>query len=86
MTLYMLQLQSPSIPGTYSTKIWMSTELAENQDLGPLGYPHHRGVLGFWRIFYTNLKIAIGLREKHTWEYQFRLLPLLHFVFNTCTG
>ena len=59
----MLPLQSPSIPGTYSTKIWMSTELAENQDLGPLGYPHHRGVLGFWRIFYTNLKIAIGLRE-----------------------
>ena len=58
----MLQLQSPSIPGTYSTKIWMSTELAENQDLGPLGYPHHHGVLGFWRIFYTNLKIAQGLR------------------------
>ena len=41
----------------------MSTELAENQDLGPLGYPHHHGVLGFWRIFYTNLKIAQGLRE-----------------------
>ena len=40
----------------------MSTELAENRDLGPLGYPHHHGVLGFWRIFYTNLKIAIGLR------------------------
>ena len=59
----MLQLQSPSIPGTYSTKIWMSTELAENQDLGPLGYPHHHGVLGFWRIFYTNLKIAQGLRD-----------------------
>ena len=62
----MLQLQSPSIPGTYSTKIWMSTELAEIQDLGPLGYPHHRGVLGFWRIFYTNLKIAIGLRGRAT--------------------
>ena len=41
----------------------MSTELAENQDLGPLGYPHHHGVLGFWRIFYTNLKIAQGLRD-----------------------
>ena len=59
----MLQLQSPSIPGTYSTKIWMSTELAENQDLGPLGYPHHRGVLGFCRTFHANLKIAQGLRE-----------------------
>ena len=58
----MLQLFSPSILGTYSTKIWMSTELAENQDLGPLGYPHHRGVLGFCRIFYANLKIAQGLR------------------------
>ena len=60
----MLQLPSPSILGTYSTKIWMSTELAENQDLGPLGYPHHHGVLGFWRIFYTNLKIAQGLRAQ----------------------
>ena len=59
----MLQLQSPSFPGSYSTKIWMSTELAENQDFRPLGYPHHRGVLGFWRIFYTNLKIDIGLRD-----------------------
>ena len=58
----MLQLQSPSIPGTYSTKIWMSTELAENQDLGPLGYPHHRGVLGFCRTFHANPKIAQGLR------------------------
>ena len=52
------------IPWHCSTKIWMSTELAENQDLWPLGYPHHRGVLGFWRIFYTNLKIAQGLREE----------------------
>ena len=58
----MLQLRSPSIPGTYSTKIWMSTELAENQDLGPLGYSHYRGVLGFYRIFHANLKIAQGLR------------------------
>ena len=40
----------------------MSTELAENQDLGPLGYPHHRGVLGFCRTFHANLKIAQELR------------------------
>ena len=40
----------------------MSTELAENQDFGPLGYPHHCGVLGFCRIFHANLKIAQGLR------------------------
>ena len=66
----MLQLQSHSIPGTYSTKIWMSTELAENQDLGPLGYPHHRGVLGFWRLFYTNLNIAQGLRAPQGLGYQ----------------
>ena len=51
------------IPWHCSTKIWMSTELAENQDLGPLGYPHHRGVLGFYRIFHANLKIAQGLRD-----------------------
>ena len=46
----------------------MSTELAENQDLGPLGYPHHRGVLGFCRTFHANLKIAQGLRvgDKNT--------------------
>ena len=62
----MLQLPSPSIPGSYSTIIWMSTELAENQDLGPLGYPHHRGVLGFCRIFHANLKIAQGLRAPLT--------------------
>ena len=49
-------------PWHCSTKIWMSTELAENQDLGPLGYPHHRGVLGFCRTFHANLKIAQGLR------------------------
>ena len=60
----MLQIQSPSIPGTYSTKIWMSTELAENRDLGPLGHPHHRGVLGFCRHFITNLKIAQGLSDR----------------------
>ena len=56
-------LLSSSIPGTYSTKIWMSTELAENRDLGPLGHPHHIGVLGFCRHFNTNLKIAQGLRD-----------------------
>ena len=50
-------------PWHCSTKIWMSTELAENQDLGPLGYPHHRGVLGFCRIFHANLKIDQGLRD-----------------------
>ena len=58
----MLQLLSSSIPGTYSTKIWMSTELAENRDLGPLGHPHHRSVLGFCRHFITHLKVAQGLR------------------------
>ena len=67
----MLQLQSPSIPGTYSTKIWMSTELAENRNLGPLGHPHHRGVLSFCRHFITNLKIAQGLRAFHTHTMQF---------------
>ena len=60
----MLQLLSSSIPGTYSTKIWMSTELAENRDLGPLGHPYHRGVLGFSRHFITHLKIAQGLRDR----------------------
>ena len=56
----MLQLQSPSIPGTHSTMSWMSTELAENRNLGPLGHPHHHGVLVFCRHFIANLKIAQG--------------------------
>ena len=51
----------------------MSTELAENQDLGPLGYPHHRGVLGFCRTFHANLKIAQGLREVLYTEMRFIL-------------
>ena len=45
----------------------MSTELAENRDLGPLGHPHHCGVHGFCRIFITNLKFAQGLRDLHYW-------------------
>ena len=72
----MLQLQSPSIPGTYSTKIWMSTELAENRDLGPLGHPHHCSVHGFCRIFITNLKTAQGLRDLPS-------LTLMNIKFHT---
>ena len=58
----MLHYRGLASIGTYSTKIWMSTELAENRDLGPLGHPHHCGVHGFCRIFITNLKFAQGLR------------------------